>query len=160
MGVNSLPKTVTRQRRGCDLNPGPSAPELSTLTTRLPSHPCLTALEQKYEKTCSSDIHLQQQPQSASGMHVRSQCPPDFPTRQSLCRHRNPVCYIGLNGGARVTRQSGGGQNRGRWVIYTARCRSFLRCSDPVGWESGRTSGPWELAQLTGNSQFPSKTKW
>jgi len=40
MGVNSLPRTVTRQRRGCDLNPGPSAPEFSTLTTRLPSH-CL-----------------------------------------------------------------------------------------------------------------------
>ena len=39
MGVNSLPKTVTRQRRGCDLNPGPSAPESRTLTTRLPSHP-------------------------------------------------------------------------------------------------------------------------
>jgi len=39
MGVNSLPKTATRQRRGCDLNPGPSAPESSTLTTRLPSHP-------------------------------------------------------------------------------------------------------------------------
>jgi len=38
MGVNSLPKTVTRQRRGCDLNPG-TAPESSTLTTRLPSHP-------------------------------------------------------------------------------------------------------------------------
>jgi len=38
MGVNSLPKTVTRQRRGCDLNPGPSAPESSTLTARLPSH--------------------------------------------------------------------------------------------------------------------------
>ena len=36
MGVNSLPKTVTRQRRGCDLNPGPSAREFSTLTTRLP----------------------------------------------------------------------------------------------------------------------------
>ena len=33
MGVNSLPKTVTRQRRGCDSNPGPSAPESSTLTT-------------------------------------------------------------------------------------------------------------------------------
>jgi len=27
MGVNSLPKAVTRQRRGCVLNPGPSAPE-------------------------------------------------------------------------------------------------------------------------------------
>jgi len=37
--VSSLPKTVTRQRRGCDLNPGSSAPESSTLTTRLPSHP-------------------------------------------------------------------------------------------------------------------------
>ena len=38
MGVNSLPKTVTRQRRDCDLNPGPSAPESCTLTSRLPSH--------------------------------------------------------------------------------------------------------------------------
>jgi len=36
MGMNSLPKTVTRQRRGCDLNPGPTALESSTLTTRLP----------------------------------------------------------------------------------------------------------------------------
>ena len=35
--MNSL--TVTRQRRDCDLNPGPSVPESSTLTTRLPSHP-------------------------------------------------------------------------------------------------------------------------
>ena len=42
MGVNSLPKTVTRQRRDCDLNPDPSAPESSTLTTRLPSHPFAT----------------------------------------------------------------------------------------------------------------------
>ena len=39
MCVSSLPKTVTRQRRDCDLNPGSSAPEFSTLTTRLPSHP-------------------------------------------------------------------------------------------------------------------------
>ena len=36
--MNSLPKTVARQRRGCDLNPGPVS-ESSTLTTRLPSHP-------------------------------------------------------------------------------------------------------------------------
>ena len=35
MGVNSLPKIVIRQRRDCDLNPGPSAPESSTLTTIL-----------------------------------------------------------------------------------------------------------------------------
>jgi len=39
MDVNSLPKTVTRQRRSCDLNTGPSVPEIITLTTRLPSHP-------------------------------------------------------------------------------------------------------------------------
>jgi len=38
MGVNSLPKTITRPRRGCDLNPGSSALESSTLTTRLPLH--------------------------------------------------------------------------------------------------------------------------
>ena len=38
-GRDQLPKTVTRQRRGCDLNPGPSAPESSTPTTRLPRHP-------------------------------------------------------------------------------------------------------------------------
>jgi len=44
MGVNSLPKTVIRQRRVYDLNPGPSAPESSTLTTRLPSHPLLLLL--------------------------------------------------------------------------------------------------------------------
>ena len=39
MGVSSQPKTVTRQRRDCDLNPGPLAPESSTLTTQIPSHP-------------------------------------------------------------------------------------------------------------------------
>jgi len=39
MGVNSLPKTVTGQRRSYDLNPSPSAPESSTLTTRLLSFP-------------------------------------------------------------------------------------------------------------------------
>ena len=38
MGVNSLPKTVTRQHSGCDLNPRPSVPESGMLTTRLPSH--------------------------------------------------------------------------------------------------------------------------
>jgi len=46
--VNSLPKTVTRERRGCDFNLGPSAPESSTLTTRLQSHP--------YVATCIHEI--------------------------------------------------------------------------------------------------------
>jgi len=48
MGVNSLRKTVTRQRRDCDLNPGPSAPESSTLTTRLPSQPVQRNVERIY----------------------------------------------------------------------------------------------------------------
>jgi len=50
MGVNSLPETATRQRRDCDLNPGPSAPESSTLTTRLPSHPTKTNNEHNMSK--------------------------------------------------------------------------------------------------------------
>ena len=41
-----MPKTFTRQRRDCDLNLGPSAPESSTLTTRLPSHPYSTVRAQ------------------------------------------------------------------------------------------------------------------
>jgi len=41
MGANSLPNTVIRQRRNCYLNPGSSAPESSTLTTRLPSCPSI-----------------------------------------------------------------------------------------------------------------------
>jgi len=47
MDVNSLPKTVTRQGRSCDLNPGPSAPESSTLTTRQPSHPWTSVADKK-----------------------------------------------------------------------------------------------------------------
>jgi len=50
MGVNSLPKTVTRQRRGCDLNPGPSAPESSTLTSMLPSYPGLRLSNVNYTR--------------------------------------------------------------------------------------------------------------
>jgi len=50
MGVNSLPKTVIRQRRGCDSNPGPFVHESSTLTTQLPSHPILGFVYQKVIK--------------------------------------------------------------------------------------------------------------
>jgi len=52
--VNSLPKTVTRQPRDCNLNPGPSAPESSTLTTRLPSHPVNW---DQLHQTLSEDIY-------------------------------------------------------------------------------------------------------
>ena len=46
--MSSLPKTVTRQRRGCDLYSGPSAPESSTLNTRLPSvQACIARFQKK-----------------------------------------------------------------------------------------------------------------
>jgi len=51
MGVNSLPKTVARQCRDCDLNPGPSAPESSTLTTRLPSQHWMIGLKSRQPST-------------------------------------------------------------------------------------------------------------
>jgi len=38
MGVNSLPMTDTPQRRGCDLSPGPIAPESSTLMAVMASY--------------------------------------------------------------------------------------------------------------------------
>jgi len=59
MGVNSLPKTVTRQRRYCDLNQGPSVPESSTLTTRLPSHPSMQlATDNRYAAPTAVDRYL------------------------------------------------------------------------------------------------------
>jgi len=42
-GCEQFDKTVTRQRRDYDLNPGHSVPESSTLTTRPPSHHKMTA---------------------------------------------------------------------------------------------------------------------
>jgi len=60
MGVNSLPETVTRQRRGCDLNPGCSVPESSTRTTPLRSHP-LCALACIYLYLVLDDIGLVKQ---------------------------------------------------------------------------------------------------
>jgi len=53
--VNSLPKTVTRQWCGCDLNPGPSVPESSTLATRLLCHPnvvCINDMLTRLQIAC------------------------------------------------------------------------------------------------------------
>jgi len=44
MGVNNLPKVVTRHCCGCKLNSQPSSCESNTLTTRLPSHPLNTTI--------------------------------------------------------------------------------------------------------------------
>ena len=74
MGVNSLPKTVTRQRRGCDLNAGPSAPESSTLTARLTSHPGvglpLLVLKSGFRAVCATICS-----QSITGFIINSSRP-------------------------------------------------------------------------------------
>ena len=54
----ACPKTVTQQRRGCDLNPGPSAPQSSTLTTRLPSHQPMRLCGLKFGKDFSFSFSL------------------------------------------------------------------------------------------------------
>jgi len=67
MGVNSLPKTVTRQRRDCDSNPCSSEPESSTPTTRLPSHreyepsfrQCNVTKIEELRRTCVASCVLQ-----------------------------------------------------------------------------------------------------
>jgi len=58
MGVNSLPKTVTRQRRDCDLNPGPTAPVSGTLNTRLPTTEPPQLLTVVFTKYCHIYVAL------------------------------------------------------------------------------------------------------
>jgi len=54
MDVSSLPETVTRQRHGCDLNPGSTAPESSTLKAKFhytsPTGPARTRTTRISEK--------------------------------------------------------------------------------------------------------------
>ena len=44
MDVNSLPKTVMRQRQECDFNPGPSVPESSMLPLGYRATQCVHVL--------------------------------------------------------------------------------------------------------------------
>ena len=75
MSVNSLPKTVTRQRRDCDLNPGPSAPESSTLTTRLPSYPVVAAaVENVHDCVCYLSC-VNRQPPTVRAAAIFVRCP-------------------------------------------------------------------------------------
>ena len=80
--MNSLPKTVTRQHHGCSLNPGSSALEPSTLTTRLTSH--LRYVELRQIVTCgifsftSHILHFMPLPSQQVG-------PRDYAFRLSIC---------------------------------------------------------------------------
>jgi len=47
---NGCEQFVARQRHDCNMNPGPSAPESSKLTTPLPSHPVFIAIRDQKTK--------------------------------------------------------------------------------------------------------------
>ena len=83
MGVNSLPKTVTKQHRGCNLHPGPSSPESSMLTTQLPSHPWYALYFRFYGCCCA---------QWAIWRRVNTTALSDVTA--SLCAGWRPCCNI------------------------------------------------------------------
>ena len=87
MGVNSLPKTVTRQRRDCDLNPDPTAPESSTPTTRLASQRvwCETGTTRRLDVWSSSNFTRQMSRDNAPAITTNDSAPP--PPRFKHCRY-------------------------------------------------------------------------
>ena len=100
VGVNSLPKTVTRQRRDCDLIPGPSAPESSTLTTRLPSPHNITYIRRsgvcsrstdRRRRQLSSDICCMRPSSEANRPHVAAAA---VDRRDRQTDGRKPDSYI------------------------------------------------------------------
>ena len=87
MGVNSLLKTATRQSRGCDLYPGPTAPESSTLATWLPSH------LQIFYKQRSASVHGSKNCGGSTSVHGRLRSPHISGGRRWLsCRQ--PACLL------------------------------------------------------------------
>ena len=54
--MNSLPKNVTRQRRDCDLNPGPSAPEPIDSATGLFNCACVKHFYHRESLTCALSV--------------------------------------------------------------------------------------------------------
>jgi len=141
-----LPKTVTRQRRGCDLKPGPSAPESSTLTTRLPSHPQRAV---KRVCVCCSLVQMADSSERETLTPRRSRrkrrplmcrlcgCPLHDPTPPKRPRRHGPSPP---GGGS----QTGGGSPRGGSI--TGGCAGFraafdrLNSTTPTSTLSGATS--------------------
>ena len=98
--MNSLAKAVARQRCGCDLNPAPSAPESSTLTTRVyitrRMGAAASKAQSKVKRVESVDIvsagHGSTQPaQLIINYHVVSHLSDELPAEsvvRSDCQHR------------------------------------------------------------------------
>ena len=122
-GVNSLPKTVTRQRRDCDLNPGSSAPESNTITTRLPSHPfvgleraiesCLHCSHSMWSRVCEAverpSVRL------SVGLSHRS-------TAGAACGGFAAECRVDTGAIDRQRRQPGAQQQQRRSTALNSKC--------------------------------------
>ena len=83
MGVNSLPKTVTRQRRDCDLNPGLSAPEPSTLKAKF-HYTDPTRTRHGLDPTRTKSAHIVGYKLNST-TRTRTRTRPDPGRRQSPC---------------------------------------------------------------------------
>jgi len=129
MGVNSLPKTVTRQRHDCDLNPGPSAPESSTLTTLLPSHPSGGSVARGLEYSYSNiTLGLAACLQLSIGSRLASK---GFALNvRDLCSFLVNAIVLSCNFSLLHMVESCG---------FTFSCMFFS--GDAVGWVAGRASG-------------------
>ena len=129
MGVNSLPNTLTRQRRGSDLNPGPFALESRTLTTRLPSHP--TSMQQ-------------------------TKCPIVYICRRTVRFHRVFVGR-GANDDARCSNSSSVGRSVG-WSATRDTLRLRAALSATAHRHNGGTRVPGATASRTSGRAAPGTT--
>jgi len=123
--VNSLPKTVVRERRGCYLNPGPSAPESSTLTTRLPS---LQYTDSKRPHRC---CRLPNATSIGSSVSVELDRRTDThrpPWPRRVCNNRPPLYYMACREYSTVHRRCVEREMKVRCgsAVPADRCHSFV----------------------------------
>ena len=123
-----VPKTVTQQRRDCDLNPGPSAPESSTLTTRLPARLRVTRQTHRGDAADSRRVEVLL---SSSARHVLLEVGDVAHEAETVLRR------------VRHAQQTLLDLHLGH---YTQQCLCIvcvccLQCVDTVGWAAGRSSG-------------------
>ena len=134
MCANSLPKTVTRQRRGCDLNPGPSAPESGTLTTRLPSH---RRISHSITETIATLRRVQTSPESGEKYSTRKAATTDAPLL-GFCVHASRTLVgrtsltAGLDGGPGYVDGSGVRRKMMSWLVGASTTSAADDVDSPV----------------------------
>ena len=147
--MNSLPRTVTKQGRGCDLNPGLSAPESSTLTTR--TFACVIGVGSPAGGgAITGRTRLRSRPMT--GPHRRLQT-------INIAGSGGPITAGGRLWGS-ATGEGNGPRTTGRGITASRRGTSLdSRSTSRVGWAretagSGRVSGAVaHLSKLVGWSR-------